>query len=127
MVRLRSAMTQGHCPSAALTYDPNPNRDWTRLDYLLQDAFFTMDRELCTICNNPIWLCHSTDNRIEFEVKTRTCYAKAEIEAFEKGERGKNLGEGEYLVAKPVGLEDGSGGYEPLPNRREGYDKLQDD
>lgn len=127
MVRLRSATTQGHRPTAALLCDPNPNGEWTRLDYLLQDAFFMMDREVCTICNNPIWLCHSTDNRIEFAVKTRTCYAKAEIEAYEKTERGKSLGEGEYLIAKPIGLEDGNGGFEELPNRRDAYQKLPND
>lgn len=126
MVRLRSAITQSQRPIAALTYDPNPNGEWTKLDYLIQDAYYIMDREICGICNNPIWLCHSTDNRIEFEVLKRTCYAKAEIEDFEKSPGGKTLDSGEYLTAKPIGLDDGQGNYEPLPNRREAYERLND-
>lgn len=127
MTRLRSATTQGHRPTAALLCEPDPKGDYTRMDYLLEDAFFTMDREICTICNNPVWLCHSTDNRIEFEVKVRTCYAKADIESYEKSERGKRLGDGEYLVARAVGLDDGQGNYEPLPSRHEAYQRIQND
>lgn len=80
-----------------------------------------MDREVCTICNNPVWLCHSTDNRIEFKVETRTCFAKAEIESYEKTDRGKKIGEGEYLIAKPIGIDD-----DPLPPRHEAYKRMQD-
>lgn len=124
MTRLKSAITQGQRPSAALTYDPNPKGDWTRFDYLIQDAYYVMDREVCTICNNPIWLCHSTDNRIEFKVDKRTCYAKAELEDFEKQTKRDTLSSGEYLIARPIGLEDDQGNYEPLPNRREAYERL---
>lgn len=94
------------------------------MDYMLQDAYFTMDTEVCTICSNPVWLCHSTDNRIDFKVKTRTCYAKAEIEDFESSAKGKKLGSGEYLIAVPSGIEDGEGNEEPLPLRHEAYGKM---
>lgn len=76
------------------------------------------------MCNNPIWLCHSTDNRIDFKVRTRTCYGKAEIEDYENTERGKKLDSGSYLIAVPTGIEDGAGGVEPLPNRHEAYIKV---
>lgn len=114
-------------PSAALLCDPDPQGDWSRVDYLLLDAYLTMNREVCTICNNPIWLCHSTDNRIEFKPVVRTCFAKAEIEDYEKSEKGKNLASGEYIVARATGLEDGDGEYEPLPNRREAYKRMPED
>lgn len=127
MVRLRSATTQGHRPAAALLCDPDPQGQWLEIDYKLQDAFFVLDSETCSICNNPVWLCHSTDNRIEFVVKTRTCYAKADIEAFEKTKDGKSLGEGEYLIAQPIGIEDGNGEREPLPTRQEAYSRIQND
>lgn len=83
-----------------------------------------MDREICTICNNPVWLCHSTDNRIDFEVETRACYAKAELEDYQKSARGKNLGSGEYLVARAVGIEGMGGEREALPPRHEAYKRL---
>lgn len=121
MVRIRSAITQGQRPTAALRELKNPFKGWVKLDYMIQDAYFAMDHETCTICKNPIWLCHSTDNRIDFEVKTRTCYAKAEIEDFEGSEKGKNLSSGEYLIAVPIGIEDEQGVNEPLPTRREAY------
>lgn len=124
MVRIRSAVKQGQRPTAALLNDPNPQGSWTRIDYLLQDAYYIMDHEICTICNNPIWLCHSTDNRIDFEIKKRTCYAKAEIEDFEKDKVNNKLDSGEYIIASPIGIDDGEGNYEPLPNRREAYERL---
>ena len=124
MTRLRSAIELRHRPTAALLCEPNPQGDWTRVDYLLVDAFYTMDREVCTICNNPVWLCHSTDNRIEFKPSIRTCFAKAEIEDFEKTEKGKNLSAGEYIIARPIGLDDGQGNIEPLPNRHEAYQRM---
>lgn len=126
MTRLRSATNQRQRPTAALLYEPDPHGEWTRMDYKLQDAFFTMDSEICTICNNPIWLCHSTDNRIDFKVQTRTCYAKAEIEDFENTEKGKKLDSGEYIIAVPIGLEDYDGGFEPLPSRHEAYKQMPD-
>lgn len=125
MRRITSAVKQGQRPVAALLCEPDPNTGWTQEDYLIQDAFFMMETEVCTICNNPIWLCHSTDNRIDFSVKTRTCYAKAEMEDFEKGEKGKNLDSGEYIIAVPVGIEDEKGVPEPLPARHEAYERMQ--
>ena len=124
MIRLRSAVKQGQRPCAALLTEPDPKGEWTKIDYLLLDAFYILDAENCTICNNPIWLCHSTDNRIDFKVLTRTCYAKAEIEDFEKSEKGKRIGSGEYLIAVPRGIEDENGNPEPLPNRHEAYQKM---
>lgn len=127
MIRLRSAVKQGQRPCAALLMEPDPMGEWTKIDYLLLDAFYILDSETCTICNNPIWLCHSTDNRIDFKVKTRTCYAKAEIEDFENSEKGKRIGSGEYLIAVPQGIEDENGNLEPLPSRHEAYQSMQNE
>lgn len=124
MVRLRSAVEYRHRPTSAILSEPDPQGQWEPIDYKLLDAYLTMNREICTICNNPIWLCHSTDNRIEFTPTVRTCYAKAEIEDFEKTSKGKELGSGEYIIARPEGLDDGRGNKEPLPSRHEAYQKL---
>lgn len=124
MTRIRSAVNQRQRPVAALLYESDPYSNWVRMDYLLQDAFLTMDTEICTICNNPIWLCHSTDNRIDFKVKARTCYAKAELEEYEKSTKGKDLSAGEYIIAVPIGIEDEKGEEEPLPTRQEAYEKM---
>lgn len=82
-----------------------------------------LDKEICSNCNNPIWLCRSTDNRIDFEVRTGTCYAEAEIKDYEEDKRNPDLGSGEYHYAVPRGIENEEGGYDPLPSRREALAK----
>lgn len=83
-----------------------------------------MDREVCKTCGNPVWLCHSTDNRIQFNVQTGSCYAKAELEDYEKDESKPKLQAGEYLYAVPVGVENEDGTNDKLPTRREALSKI---
>jgi len=83
-----------------------------------------MDREICKTCGNPVWLCHSTSNDIQFEVRVGACYAKAEIEDYEKDQSKPKLQAGEYLYAVPVGLDNEDGTHEPLPSRREALAKI---
>lgn len=83
-----------------------------------------MDREICKSCGNPVWLCHSADNRIQFDVKVGACYAKAEIQDYEKDKGKPELGSGEYLYAVPVGVENEDGSHDPLPSRREALKKI---
>lgn len=127
MTRVSSAVKQGQRPTAALKELSNPHKGWVRLDYIIQDAYFLLEKEVCGICKNPIWLCHSTDNNIDFLVKTRTCYAKAELDDFEKSPRGKNLDSGEYTIAVPTGIDDLEGGTVPLPTRTQAYETMQTD
>jgi len=94
------------------------------MDYRLQEALYTLNKDVCSSCGNPVWLCHSSDNRIEFEIGTRACYAKAEIETYEKDERNPPLEAGEYHVATAVGLENEDGTRDPLPSRREAMEKI---
>jgi hypothetical protein len=126
-LRARSAVKQGQRPTAAILCEPNPHDGWTRLDYMLQDACLVLEAEVCGTCHNPVWLCHSTDNRIDFKIAKRTCYAKAEIEDYEKTPEGRDLGSGEYLLAKPIGIEGKPGEYEPLPTRQDAYKSMQTD
>lgn len=92
---------------------------WTSHDYRLQEAVFILDREVCKTCGNPVWLCHSTNNAIDFDVKTGVCYAKAEIEDFEENPGSDKLGAGEYHYAVAVGIKNEDGTFEPLPSRHE--------
>lgn len=126
-MRVRSAVKQGQRPTAALLHEADPNKGWWELDYLIQDAVFILESEVCSRCNNPIWLCHSTDNSIDFKVSKRTCYATAELEDFEKRDMGKKLEAGQYLVAKPIGIEGEKGEFEPLPPRHEAYKSMPND
>lgn len=112
-------------PTAALLEEPDPFTGWTSYDYRIQEALNILDREICKTCGNPVWVCHSTDNRIQFEVKTGACYARAEIEEFEDEKSGNpKLGAGEYHYAVGVGLDNEDGSHEPLPTRSEALAKM---
>lgn len=92
---------------------------WTPHDYRLQEAVFILDREVCKTCGNAVWLCHSTNNAIDFEVKTGVCYAKAEIEDHEEAPGAEKLAAGEYHYAVAVGIKNEDGTYDELPSRQE--------
>lgn len=126
-LRARSAVKQGQRPTAAIREEGDPHNNWERLDYMLQDAIFILESETCPRCHNPIWLCHSYDNTIDFKVKVRTCYATAEKEEFESSKENPELGAGEYTIASPIGIENEDGTFEKLPSRLEAYGKMPQD
>jgi hypothetical protein len=111
-------------PTAALLEEPDPFTGWTTYDYRVQEAINIMDREMCKTCGNPVWICHSYDNRIDFEVKVGTDYAKAALEEYEKDQSKAKLGPGEYTFAVPIGIENEDGSRDPLPSRREALQKI---
>lgn len=125
--RIKSAVDSRQRPTAALLEEDDPYSGWSSHDYRLQEAVNVINREICKTCGNPVWICHSTDNRIEFDVRVGTCYADAEIKEYEKrvdnGEAPK-LSPGEYLYAIPVGIENDEGEHDPLPTRLEAMLKL---
>lgn len=124
VTRIKSAASHNQRPTAALLAEPDPTANWNQLDYKLQEAMDIMDREICPRCKNPYWLCHSTDNRIDFIVETGVCYASQIIEEHEKTAKP---GLGEYFYAKAIGLEtDEEGVYDPLPSRLEAFAKFPD-
>lgn len=124
MARISSAVEMRQRPTAALLELSDPFTGWTSHDYRLQEAFLLLNKETCKTCGNPIWYCHSADNRIDFEVTTRTCYATAEIEEVKKAKRGEELEPGEYYVSRAVGVENEDGSRDPLPSRAEALKKI---
>lgn len=111
-------------PTAALLELPDPFTGWTSYDYRLQEALSIMEKEVCRTCGNPVWLCHSADSRIDFEIKTGACFADAELKDYEKLHPDKELESGEYRYAVAVGLENEDKTRDPLPSRREAMEKL---
>lgn len=98
---------------------------WTPHDYRLQEASYLLNKELCKSCGNPVWLCHSTNNAIDFEVKIGVCYAKAEIEDFENNPASEKLGSGEYHYASAIGIKNEDDTFDALPSRREALTSVQ--
>lgn len=112
-------------PSAALLEDSDPFSGWTSHDYRLQEALSILEKEVCKTCGNPVWLCHSADNRIEFEVRVAGCYAKAELDDYEKNTPGaEQLESGQYRYAVAVGVENEDGSRDPLPSRFEARERM---
>lgn len=112
-------------PTAALLEESDPFSGWTSLDYRLQEAMSIMEKEICKTCGNPVWLCHSADNRIDFEIKVGACFADAELKDYEKTHPGEpELESGEYRYAIPVGIENEDGSRDPLPSRSEAMQSL---
>jgi hypothetical protein len=68
-----------------------------------------------------VWLCHSTHAGIEFDIRVGACYAKAELDDFEKAHPGTEdtLESGEYRYAVAVGILNEDGTRDPLPSRAE--------
>jgi len=119
MTRIQSALANHQRPTAALLEESDPTQGWTPHDYRLQEAVYILNKEVCKTCGNPVWLCHSTNNAIDFEVLTGACYAKAELEDFETGPAAQKLSAGEYLYAVPIGIKNEDNTFDPLPSRRE--------
>lgn len=114
-------------PTAALLELDDPFTGWVSLDYRLQEALSIMEKEVCQTCGNPVWLCHSADSRIDFDIKVASCYADAELKEYE--ERNINsdkLEPGQYRYAIAVGIENEDGTRDPLPSRVEAMEKVTD-
>lgn len=57
-----------------------PDEPWTPFDFKILEAYQIMEDEQCPKCGQPIWLCRSTDNRIEWKLDSSICYASRKQE-----------------------------------------------
>jgi hypothetical protein len=83
--------------------DKQPSDGWSSIDKKLVIAFQILEDETCPDCGTPIWIGHSEDSSVVFDVKSRICYACAEIETQrEKESKRKNhkptKGKKEFVV-----------------------------
>lgn len=108
-------------PSAALLELDDPYKNWTRDDYKLQEAVKSLERETCKSCGNPIWLCHSPSNLIDFDIRRESCYATIAIAEYEDDKSNPELEKGETLHAVAIGVKYDDGEQEKLPTRAEGF------
>lgn len=92
---------------------------------LLAAAMTLLDAETCKSCGTPVWLGHSSNNEIQFEVRTTTCYGCAELEKEQdtrvsstgQARRKPTPGESPYVVPYNVFRDEGA----TLPSRQEEY------
>ena len=93
-------------------------------DYRLLDAVAQLDRDVCKTCGNPVWLCHSASNEIEFEIRSGWCYGKAELEDYAESPEAPKLEAGEYRFAVAVGIMGENDVRDPLPSRSDALSNL---
>lgn len=124
MTQIKSALSLGLRPSAHILSLKKPASDWSNGDHKVAVAYSRLEAEICQHCQNPIWICRTTDERVLFKVESYRCFGDAELEkarkkrSEKKGDKG-NLkpGEHEYVRAYTY---DGS----PLPTRNEWLERL---
>ena len=112
-----------------------PNEEWSEADFKLVEAYDIIESEKCPQCGNPIWLCHSENPNLQFEVKVSTCYASIAVEGWQEARQKANrpVKRGENPYAIPYVLQFGEDGmpikkydFDSLPTKREYIDSLED-
>jgi hypothetical protein len=98
-----------------MLFHEQPSDPWVPFDFLLLEAYQTLEDESCNECGNPIWVCRNDEaTNVGFKIKVGKCFAKAELDKWLEKDNKKNrktYGETPYIVAYTY---DGS----TMPTRR---------
>jgi hypothetical protein len=90
---------------------------------MLATALTMLEEETCTHCGTPVWLGHSTEYEIAFEVKSTICYGCAELEKDREARKGKRTVRGVSYYVKPHSVwEEGE-----LPSRHDSYVRMAEE
>lgn len=84
-----------------LVLSRQPDKPWTRLDFLLMEAYQVYEDEMSKSSGIPVWLTRSLDPDIGFVVEERTDQADAALEKYDKEHSGdkKKFGTTRFAVA----------------------------
>lgn len=110
---LKTARSWGVPPLTIMTGD---EQGWTSINRKLAKSLVILEEEACGSCKTPLWYAYSTNNHIQFEVKTSHCYACAALDKYRE-EHKKEAKPGQIHYVKPVNVFP----EEPLPSRYESY------
>lgn len=80
----------------------NSNKPWDQWDRLLLEAYQILDDERCPKCGYPVYLCHSTDNDLDFILEDDACGVSAEVERKNAEIQKKNKGGQEGVSYRPI-------------------------
>jgi len=76
---MKASIAHGIRPSA-LILGKNSDKPWGRWDYVLAKAYQRFLNELCQQCGLPKYICHTSDNRIQFKTARDECASTAAAE-----------------------------------------------
>ena len=117
---VQTAMEWKLPPTVMLQTGKQPTEGWSREDKKLAMAWTIMEKETCSQCGKPLWICRSSSKDLLFKVKKDVCYASRELEKWQDTKAGKDLKKGEraYVVAEMRLPE------QKMPTRREYLEEL---
>jgi hypothetical protein len=105
-----TAKEWGWSPTAIIREAKNPHKHhWA--DYNFARAVKTLTDEKCPACGVPIWHAFSSDNTMEFKLKTISCYSCQHKDENGPKQEDKKAWENQVVYAVPVD------GYDELPSR----------
>lgn len=87
-------------PTTFILQNKQPTDPWTMEDKKLAMAFTILNKETCNECGQPLWICRSSNKDLLFKVRTDICYAKAEMEKWQKKNTKLKPGQSPYIVAE---------------------------
>jgi hypothetical protein len=103
-----------------------PTGPWKDADRKLLRALQILEDETCGHCGNPVWLCHSEDSNLLWEVRTQVCYAQKEVQSW--SEKNKDSRDLPYAVPYVLKYDDNGRpvhDYENLPGRRDFFSEVE--
>lgn len=118
---VETALNFGVPPTTFIVEGKQPSDGWSRADKKLAMAWTILQRETCSICGQPLWICRSSNKNLMFSVKTDICYANAELEKWKASRKAKNLKKGEHPYVVPKMYND-----EKLPTRQAYLEELSE-
>lgn len=110
---LKTARSWGVAPLVIMTGE---DEGWTPINRKLAKALQVLEEEACSSCKTPLWYAYSTNNHIQFEVKTSHCYSCAALAKYQE-EHKKEAKPGQIHYVKPAMVFE----EDRLPSRYESY------
>lgn len=112
-----------------MIFHAQPTEPWVAFDFKLLLAYQSLMDETCPHCHNFVWLCRTTDSRVQFRVRNTTCHAERKLLEYEdsKKKREDRAGKDErktwgvHYYTEPFVPENVEG---DLPTREEYYKTL---
>lgn len=76
---MKASIAHGIRPTA-LILGKDSKKPWTKTDIMFAKAYQRFLNELCSQCGLPKYICHTSDSRVQFDIKRDECASSAKAE-----------------------------------------------
>lgn len=107
-----------------------PTDPWVKFDFMLIEAYQILQDETCPKCGHPVWLCRSSDPRVQFRVTSNVCFAERALKEYEDQKKPRTQREKDMKTRKEWGSFYSTSPFVPkniegeLPTRTEFYEEM---